>query len=142
MPGYRAAYADRIPPAARRIAGVSLECRPALELIAAYGKHPNVLLYCDPPYLGSTRGWGNQYRHELRTDEQHVELAAALRGCAASVVLSGYPSPLYDELYAGWHRDELSASTGNGGAHRARTEVLWSNRPFPVDERLFSTRPA
>jgi DNA adenine methylase len=138
MPGYRAAYADRIPPAARRIAGVSLECRPALDVIAAYGKHPSVLLYCDPPYLGSTRGWGNQYRNEMRTDEQHAELAAALHGCAAAVVLSGYPSALYDDLYTGWHRDEVAASTGNGGDDRGRTEVLWSNRTFAADEHLFS----
>jgi hypothetical protein len=69
---------------------VSLENLPALELIAKYGKHPNVLLYVDPPYLGSTRVWGNQYRYELRSDPDHIELLDALRGCQASVVLSGY----------------------------------------------------
>jgi DNA adenine methylase len=48
------------------------------------------------------------------------------------VVLSGYDSPLYAELYEGWHRAEMRAQACNGSAGaRARTEVLWSNRPFP-----------
>ena len=142
MPGYRAAYAERIPPAARRLAGVTLECRPALDVIADYGKHPDVLLYCDPPYLGSTRRWGNQYRHEMRDDLAHAQLASALHGCKAAVVLSGYPSALYDDLYASWHRDAIATSTGNGGDNRSRTEVLWSNRRFATAEHLFSEVPA
>jgi DNA adenine methylase len=143
MPGYLTAYTTRIPAVARRLAAVSLECRPALEVIRDYGAHPDVLIYADPPYLGSTRGPGNSYRHELRTEAEHRELAEALHGCRATVVLSGYPSALYDELYAGWHRDELATSTGNGGTSRARTEVLWSNRPYPAAaEDLFGGQHA
>lgn len=143
MPGYLAAYTDRIGPAARRLARVSLECRPALDVIGDYGRHADVLLYCDPPYLGSTRGWGNQYRHELRTDEQHRELAAALHACRAAVVLSGYPSVLYHGLYAGWHTTSTRTSTGNGRTTRGRVEVLWSNRPMPLAQPdLFSGEPA
>jgi DNA adenine methylase len=137
MPDYLAAYVQRVPPAARRLAGVSLECRDALDVVADYGRHPDVLLYCDPPYLSTTRSSTN-YRTELATVEQHRALADALVGCRASVVLSGYESPLYDELYggAGWARVELSAWTGNGirnGATKVdgnRTEVLWANRPI------------
>jgi DNA adenine methylase len=142
MTGYVAAYATRIPPAARRLSNVTLECLPALDIIARYGKHPDVLLYCDPPYLGSTRGWGHQYRHEMRDDAAHRQLADALHSCAAAVVLSGYPSPLYDDLYSSWYRAQTAASTGNGGTTRARAEVLWSNRPFPAEQHLFTGTPA
>lgn len=141
FPEYLAAYVNRVPACAERLAGVSLECRPALELIEVYGKHPEVLLYCDPPYLGSTRS--ANYKHEMTGDDQHRELAGRLRDSAAAVVLSGYPSPLYEDLFAGWHRIELAAWTGNGirnGATKTdgrRTEVLWSNRPFPTDDALF-----
>lgn len=138
MPGYRAAYVERIPPAAHRIAGVTLECRPALDVIADYGRHSDVLIYADPPYLGSTRGLGNSYRHELRDEAGHRELAEALHACRAAVVLSSYPSPLYDDLYPDWHSDSLATSTGNGGEDRARTEVLWSNRPFAAQADLFT----
>ena len=90
-----------------RIHGVSLECRDALEVARDYGKHPNVLLYCDPPYLATSRNSTN-YRHEMATETQHVELAETLHGCAASVVLSGYPSPLYDDLFGDWDRIDLA----------------------------------
>jgi len=88
----------------------------------------------DPPYLGSVRSLN--YQHEMPSDAEHEELAAALLACRAAVVLSGYDSPLYDRLYAGWHRTEIEAFNGNG-ADRSRTEVLWSNRPLAAPATLF-----
>lgn len=130
MPDYLAAYVDRMRGAAARLARVSIECRPALDLIARYGAHEHVTLYVDPPYLAEVRSWGNQYRHELRTRAEHVELAEALLRCRAAVVLSGYSSALYDELYAGWRSVSLPAFSGNARAGEgARVETLWLNRP-------------
>lgn len=120
-------YVDRLASAAERLHGVSLESLPALDLIAKYGACPRVLLYVDPPYLGSTRSFAN-YRHEMRGEEQHRELAAALADCKATVVLSGYDSPLYAELYDGWDRHTRQATADNASGDRARTEVLWANR--------------
>lgn len=130
MPGYLDAYRTRMLPAAERLRDVSLECLPALTVIGKYGAAHDVLLYVDPPYLGTTRGDSNsRYGVEMRGQAEHRELAAALADCAAAVVLSGYHSPLYDELYAGWHRYELATMTGNGAsATKERVEVLWSNR--------------
>jgi DNA adenine methylase len=133
FPDYLAAYVDRLAAAAERLAMVSLECKPALELIAQYGQHDGCLIYADPPYLDSVRthgGFGDVYRFEMRAPEQHAELAEALNTARATVVLSGYDSPLYLELYDGWHRTEITARAANG-KQQARTEVLWSNRPFP-----------
>lgn len=136
MPGYLEAYADRLAAAAERLHRVSLEALPALTLIGKYGAQPDVLLYVDPPYLGTTRGWGRNYRHEMKTDDEHRELAAALTDCHATVVLSGYHSPLYDELFDGWHRYEQASMTGNAKTAKARVEVLWANRPLG-SQRLF-----
>ncbi|WP_326829704.1 DNA adenine methylase [Streptosporangium sp. NBC_01810] len=130
MPRYLAGYVSRLAAVAERLAMVSLECRPALDLIAAYGRHPEVLLYVDPPYLGTTRA--ANYRHEMRSEAEHAALADALHGCKAAVVLSGYHSLLYDDLYAGWHRIELDAHTGQANDEQDRTEVLWFNRPVRV----------
>lgn len=133
MPDYLDSYVRRMAATAERLAGVSLESKPALELVVKYGTEPLVLLYVDPPYLGSTRSgssW-NGYQVEMRDDADHRELAEALQACRASVVLSGYASPLYDEdLYSDWHRITFAASTGQGGSWENRTEVLWSNRPL------------
>lgn len=133
MPRYVRGYVDRLGPAAERLIGVQLECRPALEIIANYGEHPGVLIYADPPYLRSTRA-SRQYGVEMSSDEEHEALADALKSCQAAVVLSGYHSTLYDRLYGDWCRVEIPAIAGNGAAgNRGRTEVLWSNRPFVAD---------
>lgn len=140
MPGYLRGYVARIAPAAERLARVSLECRPALEVIAAYGRHPGTLIYADPPYPASTRpNSATTYRHEMNGDAEHVTLARALQACRGPVVISGYPCPLYEELYTGWHRHEIRAYSGYGTASKARTEVLWSNRTlgFPGELPLF-----
>lgn len=138
MPDYLAAYVRRVPDCAARLHGVSLENRSAFDLIRDYGRDPDTLLYCDPPYLGSTRS--SNYRHEMTGYQDHHNLAAALEACEASVVLSGYHSPLYEQWYRDWHRTEIRAWTGNGIASDAtktdgdRVEVLWSNRPPHGDQ--------
>lgn len=137
MPGYLAGYVDRMAPAVERLQNVTLECLPALDVIRKYGAEPDVCLYVDPPYLGTTRGWDNAYRYEMRDEAAHRELAEALHAARAAVVLSGYPSDLYDRgLYAGWDRHTIAASTGQGGKWENRTEVLWSNRPLSVHPQL------
>ncbi len=127
MPDYLRGYADRIPPAARRLAAVSLECRPALDVIASFGRHDGVLLYVDPPYLGSTRNSGG-YAVEMNGDDEHAALLEALLAARAAVVLSGYPSQLYDDALTGWDRVEIPTATGQGGVWQDRTEVVWVNR--------------
>src|SRR5262249_50421453 len=97
-----------------------------------------VLIYADPPYVGSTRANDNAYRHEMRSEAEHRELAEALHAARAAVVISGYASDLYDrELYAGWDRHTMTSGTGQGGGWGNRTEVLWSNRPLATAAPLF-----
>lgn len=137
LPGCLDGYVDRLAAAAERLHAVSLESLPALDVIARYGRHAETLLYVDPPYLGTTRSFAN-YRHEMRGETEHRELAAALADCTATVVLSGYHSPLYDALYEGWHQYETSARAHNSTGSRARTEVLWANRPLGGSADLFA----
>lgn len=137
MPRYLRGYVERLGPAAERLMGVQIECRDALDVIRDYGEHAETLIYADPPYLGSVRA-SRQYGVEMSHDDEHKALCEALRACAAAVVLSGYDSPLYEDLYDGWHRTEIATTTGNGAAGgTARTEVLWSNRPLQVPATLF-----
>jgi DNA adenine methylase len=132
MPGYLSRYTARMPAATARLAGVSLECRPALEVIADYGAHPDTLLYIDPPYLRSAGDTGSPYRQRMHTETDHRRLADALRACRARVLISGYPSPLYDRLYTGWHHTTLAASTGRGTGPLGRRECIWTNYRPPA----------
>lgn len=129
MPGYLEGYVRRMASASARLQRVSLECRPALEVIAAYGSAPDVLLYVDPPYVGSSRA-SSGYQHEMRGDAEHRALLEALFEARAAVVLSGYQSGLYDAALSGWDRVEIPTTTGQGGTRQERAEVLWANRPI------------
>ncbi|MGW0052077.1 DNA adenine methylase [Nocardia nova] len=126
MPDYLDGYVQRFAAVAERLHAVSLECRPAAEVIAAYGECPEVCLYVDPPYLGSVRS-GVNYAHEMRSDADHEQLLESLLRARAAVVLSGYASDLYDTALTGWTRIAIPAFTGNGTTG-ARTEVVWCNR--------------
>lgn len=85
------------------------------------------LIYADPPYLTATRRRARVYRHDY-TDGQHVELLALLVTLPCAVMVSGYPSALYDDMLEGWRRLEFVGDSHVG----ARTEVLWLNFPEPA----------
>jgi len=59
----------------------------------------------------------------LNEEQDHVALLALLEGLPFSVILSAYPSSLYDERLPDWRTLELQV-TNQGGI---RTEKLWFN---------------
>lgn len=111
--------------AAIRLKSVQIENRPALDLIRRFN-YENVLIYADPPYLLETRG-GKMYRHEM-TEQDHVDLLDALKQHKGSVIISGYPSEMYDRELTGWSR--ITRKSYNQNAEQ-RTEVLWCNFETP-----------
>ncbi len=129
-------WPDQVPAFVERLRGVTIECRPALEVIAQQDS-PETLFYVDPPYPISTRSSvrtrsdaERAYRYNL-SDDEHRELGAALRSLDGRVVVSGYACPLYDdELFPDWRRVVRPANTDGGGL---REEALWIN---PGAQRL------
>lgn len=119
-------YPINIPDFTQRLTGVVIENRPALDVIQQYDK-PQTLHYVDPPYPLSTRGMRARnkcYQFEI-TEDDHHELSKLLHQVDGYVVLSSYPSPMYDELYKGWQSiEKQTQGNGNTGAME-RTEVLW-----------------
>ena len=107
-----------------RFKAVQVECDDAVRVIERYGRNPKTLIYCDPPYVHSTRSKGisgQSYDHEM-TDKQHIELAQAIQCVEAMVLISGYDCPLYRELYSDWLVATKETLTNGGGA---ATECLW-----------------
>lgn len=116
-----------------------IENKPALEVIQYYDA-PDVLFYVDPPYVKRTRSGGGhtRYAHEM-SDQDHRDLADVLRECRGMVLLSGYDSELYRELYPDWQTVSKTATT-NGNS--VATEYLWlSPNASDASLPLFSHTP-
>lgn len=123
---------DHLYQVVERLRGVQIECRDAREVIRSCDA-PTTLFYLDPPYLHSTRSkWKDIYAHEM-DDMDHEELAELARSVEGMVVISGYPSGLYQCWYErhGWKRVETAARTG-GMTMAQRIEALWLS-PRVVD---------
>lgn len=125
------AVVERLKPLEAQSSGVTIENRDAVECMCQHDG-PDTLHFVDPPYLFETRGdAGADYAHEL-TDADHHALLAALCDLQGMVVLSGYPSAMYDETLAGWERVEREALADGA---RKRTEVLWINPAASTSRR-------
>ena len=137
-PASRSVLVERDPRAARALRPLAAETvqGDATSTVASfdYAAGGRVLIYADPPYVLSTRTGRDRYRFEL-SDADHMRLAAVLRDVPAAVMVSGYPSALYDRLYDGWRAVEFQAMTRGG----VRTEKLWMNFPAgPVHWATFA----
>jgi DNA adenine methylase len=123
-------FPDSLAAVVDRLRGVKIENRPGLELLAEV-VDPDALVYVDPPYLWDTRtkrvGAESKphggYTHEMARAD-HVALLEMLPRVRGMVVLSGYPSPLYDKALPGWTKVERAAFADGMSE---RTEMLWLN---------------
>lgn len=131
------AIMKRKPPAQRNI-GIDLDAR-ALErfecdypvervhgcahrFLSEYRYRGRELVYSDPPYLHRTRTSSRRYRFDYG-EQDHVALLQLLESLPCQVMVSGYPSALYDDLLEGWRSVELQVMNQAG----VRTEKLWFN---------------
>lgn len=105
-----------------RLQHAQIDNSPAIEVIQRRGGK-DTLIYADPPYVRSTRT-SDMYQHEM-SDDQHVELLAALDSHPGPVVLSGYRCQLYDERLTHWTRIDRGNKAGSGAK---RVESLWLNQ--------------
>ena len=94
----------------------------AHRFLADYDYRGRELIYSDPPYLHHTRSSARRYRFDYE-EQDHIELLTLLKTLPCHVILSGYPSTLYDERLNGWQTLELQVMNQAG----VRTEKLWFN---------------
>lgn len=106
-----------------RLKQVRIENRDALEVVQQQDGARTVF-YVDPPYVPKTRNTKHRYEYDM-DNEDHRELAKLLHSIEGMVLLSGYPSELYEELYGSWERFERRARTQR--TDKEATECLWLN---------------
>ncbi len=100
----------------------ALECLDFTECISVYGRRKNIVLFVDPPYVGTE----NYYSLEMHPS-QHVFLAHQLRTCKASVVCTYYDNPLIRELYPEeswtWNPVQATKNSQRKGAEKKNATV-------------------
>jgi hypothetical protein len=98
-----------------------------IDFLRHYPFRGDELVYCDPPYMRSTRSGGRLYTCEM-SDGGHRKLLKVLLRLPCMVMISGYWSELYASTLAGWRSISFEACTRGGMA----TEHLWMNFPPAV----------
>lgn len=89
------------------------------------------LIYCDPPYLMSTRSSQRQiYAFEMAEEHEHRALLDCLKRQKCMVMISGYWSALYAEVLATWRSYHFEAVTRG---RTMATEWVWMNFPEPIE---------
>jgi DNA adenine methylase len=100
-----------------------------ISFLAKFRPRGDEFIYCDPPYLFSTRtSQVPIYRCEL-TDSDHARLLRILKHISCSIAVSGYWSELYGRELASWRRSSFLTTKRN---HERAEECLWMNYPEPV----------
>lgn len=131
---------DRLWPASERLRGVEISSLDWRECLERHDR-PESLLYLDPPYPGN----GVNYRHNMRGEAEHRELAERLARAQCRWVLSTYDNALARECYANCRLTPVSWASGMEDGNGGRTvnrELLVSNfrpqgqlRMFGQEER-------
>ena len=132
-------YPNHLADVGQRLSGVLIENRPAIQILRDHDG-AETLHYVDPPYVHDTRysgaKTGRVYRHEM-TDQDHEELLKVLLDLNGKVIVSGYPSELYNDYLGQWKRVDTSARISSGRGTDTRTECLWIN-PNAQEQDLFT----
>lgn len=134
---------DHLYDVAERLKHIQFLNKNALEVIKKFKNEPNALIYLDPPYIKETRAMVTGYNHESE-EALHTVVAELVHDCAGYVVICGYTSDLYSDLYADWHKVNRTARVNGGGS---KQETLWLpprtwqalKRPYQVS--LFGANP-
>jgi DNA adenine methylase len=119
---------DGLPELYERLRRVVILNRPALRVIESEDG-PGTLFYLDPPYLPETRASQGQYGPHEMSDQDHLNLLAAIVNVEGKVMLSGYPNKMYGEALADWNRHEHEQKKHSSGSKTKSIgrEVLWMN---------------
>lgn len=85
------------------------------------------IIYADPPYLPETRRRSRVYRCDY-SKHDHERLLECLTSLPCKILLSGYPSTLYERYLASWSVHRFEAKTHVG----MREEWVWFNYQKPT----------
>lgn len=127
QPDSMASAVERLRAFRDRLRHVQIECLDYADLITRYDSE-GVLLYCDPPYVGTE----SVYVEGGFGEADHRRLAQLLTDARAKAIISYEDHPLVRELYAGWTISEFETArachkVAVGGAKKRVVELIIRN---------------
>ena len=127
---------QRIRPVHDRLKTVIVEHLDWLEAFNRYDS-PTTVFYVDPPYPGN----GVNYKHNMKSWEDHERLAKRLAQVQGKWIISSYDRPEIRALYNGSHIIAVQSASGmatakGGGGRVTNVEILVCN--FEPNERLMT----
>ena len=118
---------EHLPLIAEKLKNVNIFQKDALKVIKAFNDK-ETLVYCDPPYVDDARVSKSAYEYEMTTDD-HINLAEILKQFRGKVIISGYPSTLYNRLYENWRKVKKKIANHSSQQKKKpqKVEVCWMN---------------
>lgn len=136
------ALVNSVPWFARRLAGVDVQNRDALAVLAQVHDTANTAIYVDPPYVVKSVEY--EFDSPKDPDEArawHARLAAACgRFERARVVVSYYPHPILDELYPADRWDRIEIRTTKTLANTSKNALKGRAGATPATELLYVSK--
>lgn len=117
---------ERLPELHQRLSKVIILNQDGVNLVKKYNTE-NCFLYCDPPYVQSTRG-SARYIVDMN-DDKHNEFIDSCISSKAKILISGYDCELYDRLCDnGFQKVSFTVNTIDGKRNpKEKIETLWFN---------------
>jgi DNA adenine methylase len=97
-----------------------------------YAVDENCFVYCDPPYVHSTRKQIDDYVFEM-TDDDHLRFINVCLDSPAKIMISGYDNSLYAEHLKDWKKLQFDVichavnKKGKTKENAMRHEIIWMN---------------
>lgn len=118
---------------AARIMTMQIDNRDFRDVFKFYNS-PNIIKYCDPPYVHVSRTGKKDYAYEM-TDDEHIEFLELANLDKGKMAISGYDSELYNDMLlpvekgGQWYKHLGPDRITNIGKNRktAKREILWTN---------------
>lgn len=87
---------------------------PAVQLLSSFAQAgTDTFIYCDPPYMLSTRGSTRQiYEYEME-DSDHYIFLSVVRTAKYNCMISHYECDLYNNLLSNWQREHFKVRYHN-----------------------------
>lgn len=122
---------ERLPEVHQRLSKVVVMNEDAFTVMEKFDS-PKTFFYLDPPYVLDQRG-DTRYMIDME-EEGHKKLIEFCSKAKAKIMISGYDTPIYDELLShGFIKKSFEAYC----THQMKTETLWMNYENKKVKALF-----